>query len=139
MLVDIYILIVMSRLPDLAKVSVYVKSTGGSRIAGKVLLGASIISALLGVTSYAQAHSAQKEIDFRKSQLRLPVYKLTEEQMVNPPWNHDNLDTWLYRRGNPSSMAVEVVGRPPYRLAMNIATREFDQAGFEEVVPLVTR
>ena len=19
--------------------------------------------------------------------------------MVNPPWNHDNLDTWLYRRG----------------------------------------
>lgn len=92
----------MSRLPDLAKVSAYVKTSGGSSIAGKVILGASLISAILGFSSYIDAYGAQKEIDFRKSQLRLPVYKLTEEQMVNPPWNHDNIDTWLYRRGECS-------------------------------------
>lgn len=68
----------MSRLSDLSKVSSYVKSSGGSGIAGKVILGASVISALFGVTSYFESFSAQKEIDFRKSQLRLPVYKLTE-------------------------------------------------------------
>ena len=34
----------------------------------------------------------------------IPVYKLTEEQTVNPPWNHDNIDTWLYRRGTRTSM-----------------------------------
>jgi hypothetical protein len=94
----------MSRLADLSKVSAYVKSSGGASIAGKVILGASILSAILGVNSYLQSFSAQKEIDFRKSQLKLPVYKLTEDQMVNPPWNHDNIDTWLYRRGCSSSI-----------------------------------
>lgn len=68
----------MSRLADLSKVSVYVRSTGGSRIAGKVLLGASIVSALFGVSSYFQSFGAQKEIDFRKAQLKLPIYKLSE-------------------------------------------------------------
>lgn len=92
----------MSRLPDLTKVSASFKTVSGSSIAGKVILGASIISALLGVSSYVEAYGAQREIDFRKSQLKLPVYKLTEEQMVNPPWNHDNIDTWLYRRGERS-------------------------------------
>jgi hypothetical protein len=56
------ILITMSRLSDLSKVSAYVRSSGGSRIAGKVLLGASVISALFGVTSYFQSFGAQKEI-----------------------------------------------------------------------------
>jgi hypothetical protein len=63
------------------------------------LLGASVITGVLSVYSYLQAFGAEKEIEFRKSQLKLPVYKLTEEQMVNPPWNHDNIDAWLYRRG----------------------------------------
>lgn len=90
----------MSRLPDLARVSVYVKSTGGVRVAGKVMLAASFLSAFFGITSYIQSHAAQSEIDFRKSQLKRPVYKLTEDQMVNPPWNKDNLSEWLYRRGN---------------------------------------
>lgn len=90
----------MSRLADLSKVTSYVKSTGGSGIAGKVILGASVLSALFGVSSYFESFSAEKEIEFRKSQLKLPVYKLTEDQMVNPPWNHENINTWLYRRGH---------------------------------------
>ncbi len=47
----------MSRLSNLAKVSVYVKS-GSSSVAGKVILGASLVSALLGVSSYLQSFSA---------------------------------------------------------------------------------
>lgn len=89
----------MSRLPNYQQVSGFVRASGGSRIASKVLLGAAVLSGALSVYSYLQALGAQKEIDFRKSQLKLPVYKLTEEQTVNPPWNHDNIDTWLYRRG----------------------------------------
>lgn len=89
----------MSRLPNISVVSSYVRSSGGSRIAGKVLLGASVISGVLSVISYFKSFGAEKEIEFRKSQLKLPVYKLTEEQLVNPPWNHDNIDAWLYRRG----------------------------------------
>lgn len=89
----------MSRLPNISVVSSYVRSSGGSRIAGKVLLGASVISGVLSVLSYFKSFGAEKEIEFRKSQLKLPVYKLTEEQLVNPPWNHDNIDAWLYRRG----------------------------------------
>jgi len=48
----------MSRLSELAKVSAYVKTSGGSRIAGKVLLGASVLSALFGFSSYFQAFGA---------------------------------------------------------------------------------
>lgn len=89
----------MSPLPNYQQVSGFVRSSGGSRIASKVLLGASLITGVLSAYSYLQHFGAEKEIEFRKSQLKLPVYKLTEEQMVNPPWNHDNIDTWLYRRG----------------------------------------
>lgn len=89
----------MSRLPDLARVSSYAKSAGGASVGGRVMLGACLLSALLGLNSWVKAFGAQREIEFRKSQLSKPVYKLTEEEMVNPPWNHDNLDQWLYRRG----------------------------------------
>ncbi len=50
----------MSRLSDLSKVSVFPKSSTGSRIAGRVLLGASVLSALLGVNAYLQSFQAQK-------------------------------------------------------------------------------
>ena len=51
----------MSRLGDLTKVSANIKSTGsGLRLAGKVLLGASVISALLGVSSFVEAYGAEK-------------------------------------------------------------------------------
>lgn len=48
----------MSRLTDLSRVSSYVKSSGGSSIAGKVILGASIVSALFGVKSYFDSFAA---------------------------------------------------------------------------------
>lgn len=67
----------MSRLPNYEQVSSFVRTSGGSRIASKVLLGASVITGVLSVYSYLQAFGAEKEIEFRKSQLKLPVYKLT--------------------------------------------------------------
>jgi hypothetical protein len=68
-----------SKLPNINLVTSYVRSSGGSRVAGKVLLGASLISGFLSVYSFSQSVGAQKEIDFRKSQLRQPIYKLSEE------------------------------------------------------------
>jgi hypothetical protein len=68
----------MSKLPDLSKISSYTRLQSGSSIAGRVLLGASALCALFGVTSFFQAFGAEKEIEYRKSQLRLPIYKLTE-------------------------------------------------------------
>lgn len=53
-------LIIMKKIANLSKVSAYVQSAGGSGIAGKVILGASFISAFLGVSSYFQSFSAQK-------------------------------------------------------------------------------
>jgi len=50
----------MSRLSDLSKVAVFPKSSAGSRIAGRVLLGASVLSALFGVSAYFQSFQAQK-------------------------------------------------------------------------------
>ena len=42
----------MNRLADLSKVTTYVRSSGGSGIAGRVILGASIFAAFMGVSSY---------------------------------------------------------------------------------------
>jgi hypothetical protein len=50
----------MSRLTELSRVTSYVKASGGSGIAGKVILGASIVSALLGVKSYVDSFAAEK-------------------------------------------------------------------------------
>ena len=52
----------MSKLPNYAQVSGFVKSSGGSRVASRVLLGASLLSGLLGVFSYVESFNAQKEI-----------------------------------------------------------------------------
>ena len=79
----------------------YFRASVGGGYAGRVFLGISAFSAFMSAYSLLQSWSAQKEIDYRKSQLRLPVYRLSEEEHINPPWNKDNLEDWLYRRGIP--------------------------------------
>ena len=69
-------------------------------IAGKVFIGISGLSAILAAWNYFQSISSSGEFETRKSQLSKPIYKLTEEEMINPPWNESNLDQWLYRRGS---------------------------------------
>jgi hypothetical protein len=63
------------------------RTAAGSSVAGKVLFGASLLSAVLSVNSYLQSFAAEKEVEFRKSQLKKPIVTLSEEQLVNPPWN----------------------------------------------------
>jgi len=60
---------------------------GTSPLLGKAFIGASGVFALLAAYNYMSSHNAQSEIEFRKSQLSLPVYRLSDEEMINPPWN----------------------------------------------------
>ena len=48
-------------------------------VAGKVLIAASGLCLFLSGYSWLQAGSAQSEVEFRKQQLSLPLYKLSEE------------------------------------------------------------
>ena len=72
---------------------------GSSPLLGKILVGTSAITAVLGAYSYLKSKGAVAEIEYRKSQLAKPIYKLTPEEQLSPPWNKDNLKDWLYRRG----------------------------------------
>lgn len=58
--------------------------------------GVAIFEALYATYSF---YSAKREIAFRKDQLSLPVYTLSPEDRITPPWVSQGLDKWLYRRG----------------------------------------
>lgn len=73
---------------------------GTNPLLGKILLGTSALTAVLSAYNYLQSRGAEAEVRFRKEQLSKPIYKLSEEEMVNPPWNKDNINDWLYRRGS---------------------------------------
>lgn len=47
-------------------------------VAGKVFIAGSFLGLLLSGYSWIQAGSAQKELEWRKTQLSLPVYRLSE-------------------------------------------------------------
>lgn len=60
------------------------------------------------------------------------MYELKGEELVNPPWNHDNLHEWLYR-------PVKVRGRSIHSKEMWF---DVDRLGFKGVaifLPLVTK
>lgn len=40
-----------------------------------------------------------REIAYRKKQLAKDVYVLEGDELVNFPWNKENIDDWLYRKG----------------------------------------
>ena len=67
--------------------------------AGKVFITGSVLCLFMSGYSLFQSRSAQNELQWRKSQLSLPVYRLSEEEHINPPWNAENINEWLYRRG----------------------------------------
>jgi len=68
-------------------------------LAGKAFIGGSLVALALSGYSWLESSSAQRELEWRKNQLSLPVYRLSEEEHINPPWNNDNINEWLYRRG----------------------------------------
>ena len=68
-------------------------------LAGKLLIAGSLLALTMSGYSWIQSGSAQKELEWRKNQLSLPLYRLSEEEHINPPWNSDNINEWLYSRG----------------------------------------
>ena len=85
---------------------------GSNPFLGKVLVGVSAITAVLSAYNYLKSKGAQAEIEYRKSQLSKPVYKLSEEEMINPPWNKDNIRDWLYRKGTQNIMQFKSQADP---------------------------
>lgn len=61
----------------------------------------------------------------------MPVYHLSEEEMVNPPWV-DNYDEWKYRR-------VSFKGRYVYRFNAYIPNKINNYQGYEFLVPIITK
>lgn len=60
---------------------------------------------------------AEREVEFRKSQLGKPVYEIRDEELVHPPWNPSNVQDWLYR-------PVRITGRPIHGRATYVPRRE---------------
>lgn len=50
----------MEKVPNVTRVSNFVRASGGSHLAGKVLLGASLISGLFSAYAYLQSFAAEK-------------------------------------------------------------------------------
>ena len=64
---------------------------GTNPFLGKVLVSFGSLSAVWGAWNYIQSKGAETELEYRKKQLTKPIYKLTEEEMINPPWNKNNI------------------------------------------------
>lgn len=96
------------------------------------LLGVGGVSFLLATSKSISIGKANEEIAFRKSQIVQPVYELKGEEAVNVPWNKDNLNQWLYR-------PVRITGRPIHNKAMLIPRTVDGYAGFDYILPLVTK
>eukprot|EP01016_Furgasonia_blochmanni_P031460 TRINITY_DN324_c0_g1_i1.p2 TRINITY_DN324_c0_g1~~TRINITY_DN324_c0_g1_i1.p2 ORF type:complete len:339 (-),score=97.06 TRINITY_DN324_c0_g1_i1:203-1219(-) len=100
-----------------------------------------LTGALLGVGGFFiglcisegfQKRKAENEIAFRKKQLSQPIYELKGDEAVNPPWNAENLQEWLYR-------PVRITGRPMHYRAICIPKKTDNYPGFDYILPLVTR
>merc|ERR1712054_587618 len=73
-----------------------------------VRCSANVRNVLLGISATSLLMAVLEE----KERLQMPVYELKDDELVNFPWNHDNLDEWLYR-------PIKVKGRKIERLEMN--------------------
>jgi surfeit locus 1 family protein len=64
--------------------------------------------------------------------MSLPIYELNGEEVVDFPWEKENLRKWLYR-------PIRVTGRPMHYKTMMIPEEVHEYRGYAYVVPLVTR
>lgn len=61
-----------------------------------------------------------------------PVYELKGDELVDFPWNHDNIDEWLYR-------PVKVKGRFVYKHAAIFDKPRLGYLGGHMFVPFITK
>lgn len=62
----------------------------------------------------------------------MPIYELKGDELVNFPWNHGNLDEWLYR-------PIKIKGRFIYKHASIFEKKRSGQTGGHMFVPLITQ
>eukprot|EP01017_Pseudomicrothorax_dubius_P045986 TRINITY_DN8039_c0_g4_i1.p1 TRINITY_DN8039_c0_g4~~TRINITY_DN8039_c0_g4_i1.p1 ORF type:complete len:335 (+),score=89.52 TRINITY_DN8039_c0_g4_i1:62-1006(+) len=96
------------------------------------LVGVSGVSALLAALDTGRGANAKKEIIFRKEQLSKPLYELSQEESVHPPWTDGRINEWLFRR-------VRITGRPDHSQAMLVPRWVNGYFGYDYIVPLITR
>merc|ERR1711981_874477 len=97
-----------------------------------VLLGVSATSLVMAFLEEKKRQEIIDRIALKKERMQMPVYELKDDELVNFPWNHDNLDEWLYR-------PVKVKGRKIERLEMNFETNYGVTPGATCMVPVVTK
>jgi cytochrome oxidase assembly protein ShyY1 len=85
---------------------------------------------MLGVEE-SRKQAVYSLIALKKERLAMPVYELKGEELYNFPWNHDNLDEWLYR-------PVKVTGRPIYRQLIRPRVFQGYTPGYHLITPIVT-
>jgi len=71
-------------------------------------------------------------VALKKERLAMPVYELKDDELVNFPWNDENLNEWLYR-------PIKVKGRKIERLEMNFKEYYGQTPGATCMVPIVTK
>lgn len=71
-------------------------------------------------------------IAFKKERLSMPVYEMSDEDMINPPWANGNLDKWLYR-------LVKFNARETHSREFLIPKKHEYYAGYDMIVPFVIK
>lgn len=62
-------------------------------IKSRILLGS--FFGLLGYNEVKEYYRSIKDTNLMKERLKLPIYELSEEELINPPWTND-LESWKY-------------------------------------------
>lgn len=70
------------------------------------------------------------DLSLLQDRIKLPIYELSEEELVNPPWIN-NFEEWRFRR-------VKITGRYKHRFSMYIQDTIHDYVGFQYILPMVT-
>lgn len=95
-------------------------------------MGIAGFSAIFVLKQEIEKRKEQARIALRKERLQMPPYELKGDELVNFPWNHDNIDEWLYR-------PVKVTGRFIYKHKMIFDRRNYGQAGGHLMLPMITK
>lgn len=95
-----------------------------------IIRGVSALMAYWVIDMQLQKYNESSELELKKERLSMPVYELSEEDYLNPPWAGDNYDQWKYR-------LVKIKGRQIHRQTMPIPRTLHEYEGYDYIVPIV--